>query len=264
MESRFSAASFAARGVSYAPEILQAADDHGLDPGLLAAVAAQETGGPDSNAGRNVVGDGGHGHGLFQIDDRYHAFARTAAAMNPTANAEYAATMLAGLIRRYGSVHRALSAYNAGDPDAVGTVTQWQDGSRLGYADSVLRHEALIAGPTIPLETTTKERTMAFLLPLAAGAGASVVGGLFRGASGAAENAAMGAINAQDEAFQLGLYGSQIANQEQLSLESTLFDQMMDERSENMREVNELRNVDMQERKADDDITKKFIQTLTQ
>lgn len=105
---------------------------------------------------------------------------------------------------------------------------------------------------------------MAFLLPLAAGAGASILGGLFRGASGAADNAAMGAINAQDENFQLGIYASQIANQEQLSVESTVFDQMMDERSENMREINELRNVDMQERKADDDITKKFIQTLTQ
>ncbi len=259
-----SAASLAARGVAYAPEILSAATAQGLDPALLAAVAAQETGGPNSNAGRNVVGDGGHGHGLFQIDDRYHAFARTAAAMAPAANAEYAAAMLAELIRRYGSVRRALSAYNAGAPDAVGTVTEWRDGSRLGYADSVLRHEALIAGLATSPQMTIKERTMAFLLPLAAGAGASLLGGLARGASGAAENAAMGAINAQDEAFQLGLYGSQIANQEQLSLESTLFDQMMDERSENMREVNELRNVDMQERKADDDITKKFIQTLTQ
>lgn len=141
-----SAASLAARGVAYAPEILHAATNHGLDPALLAAVAAQETGGPGANAGRNVVGDGGHGHGLFQIDDRFHAFARTAAAMNPAANAEYAAAMLARLIGRYGSVRQALSAYNAGDPDGVGTVTQWRDGARLGYADSVLRHEGLITG----------------------------------------------------------------------------------------------------------------------
>jgi hypothetical protein len=105
---------------------------------------------------------------------------------------------------------------------------------------------------------------MSFLLPLALGAGSSLLGGLFGSASASAENGAMNAINSQDENFQLGLYASEIANQEQLSLQSTMFDQMMDERSENMREVNTLRNVDMAERKADDDITKKFIQTITQ
>lgn len=144
--SSIDASSLAARGVAYAGDIAAAARDHGLDPALLAAVAAQETGGPGTNGGRNITGDGGHGHGLFQIDDRYHAFARTPSAMDPAANAQYAAGMLSGLIRRYGSVHRALSAYNAGRPDAQGTVTQWGDGTRLGYADSVLRHEAQITG----------------------------------------------------------------------------------------------------------------------
>jgi len=134
-------------GVAYAAQIETAAARHGLDPRLLAAVAAQETGGPGSNSGRNVVGDGGHGRGLFQIDDRYHAFAKTAAAMNPAANAEYAARMLSGLLQRYGGdVHKALSAYNAGDPGATGTVTHWQDGSRLGYADSVMRHYSALGG----------------------------------------------------------------------------------------------------------------------
>ncbi len=105
---------------------------------------------------------------------------------------------------------------------------------------------------------------MSFLIPLAIGAGSSLLGSLVNSASGSAQNAAMNALNQQDENFQLGLYASQIANQEQLSLQSTMFDQMMDERSENMREVNTLRNVDMTERKADDDITKKFIQSITQ
>ena len=45
---------------------------------------------------------------LQQIDDRWHAFARSAAAMNPTANADYAAGMIAGLLSRYGgNVHKA-------------------------------------------------------------------------------------------------------------------------------------------------------------
>lgn len=137
-------------GVAYAPQIEAAAQRHHVDPRLLAAVAAQETGGPGSNSGRNVVGDGGHGHGLFQIDDRFHAFARTAAAADPRANADYAAGMLSGLLRQYGgNVRAALSAYNAGDPHATGTQTTWGDGTRLGYADSVLRHYSQIAGTSV-------------------------------------------------------------------------------------------------------------------
>ena len=132
--------------IAFAPQIDAAARKYGLDARLLAAVAAQETGGPGSTSGRNVVGDGGHGRGLFQIDDRWHPFARTAAAMNPQANADYAAGMLASLLKRYGDVRKALSAYNAGDPNAGGTQTTWQDGKRLGYADSVLRHYATLGG----------------------------------------------------------------------------------------------------------------------
>jgi len=133
----------AARGVNYAPQIVSAAESHGLDPTLLAAVAAQETGGPGQNGGANVVGDGGHGHGLFQIDDRWHAFAGTPQAMDPQSNANYAAGMLSGLLSRYGgNVREALSAYNAGSPSASGTPTTWGDGQTLSYADSVFRHEA--------------------------------------------------------------------------------------------------------------------------
>ncbi|MGC1382069.1 MAG: transglycosylase SLT domain-containing protein [Candidatus Baltobacteraceae bacterium] len=141
------ASRLSAAGVAYAPEIAGAARRYGLDPGLLAAVAAQETGGPDTNAGHNEVGDGGHGHGLFQIDDRSHPFATTAAAMDPAQNADYAAGMIAGSLRRYGGdVREALSAYNTGSPHAVGTRTRWADGSDLGYADSVLRHYQRLTG----------------------------------------------------------------------------------------------------------------------
>lgn len=139
------ALSLAREGVAFAPEIARAAAKYGLDPCLLAAVAAQETGGPGSNAGRNVVGDGGHGHGIFQIDDRSHGFARSANAMNPQANADYAAGMIAGLLRRYGgNVRQALSAYNAGDPNARGTVTPWGDGQRLGLPVSQDKHACSI------------------------------------------------------------------------------------------------------------------------
>ena len=135
------ASRLATTGVAFASQIETAAHRYGLDPSLLAAVAAQETGGPGSNSGHNIVGDGGHGHGLFQIDDRWHPFASTGAAMDPAQNADYAAGMLSGLLKRYGgNVKEALSAYNAGSPTARGTSTTWGDGQRLDYADSVLRH----------------------------------------------------------------------------------------------------------------------------
>lgn len=145
------ASRLAGQGVAFAPQIAGAARRHGIDPELLAAVAAQETGGPGANAGRNVVGDGGHGHGVFQIDDRWHAFATTPDAMNPAKNADYAAGMLSGLLKRYGGdVHEALSAYNAGSPNATGTKTRWSDGSDLAYADSVMRHYQQLTGEAEP------------------------------------------------------------------------------------------------------------------
>jgi hypothetical protein len=155
------AAQLASQGVTYAPQIANAAARHGLDPTLLAAVAAQETGGPGHNGGANVVGDGGHGRGLFQIDDRWHDFARSPQAMDPGANADYAAGMLSSLLNRYGgNVHEALSAFNAGSPEATGTVTTWPDGARLGYADSVLRHQAGLdsGSSSTPLEYAQAEQ----------------------------------------------------------------------------------------------------------
>jgi hypothetical protein len=109
---------------------------------------------------------------------------------------------------------------------------------------------------------------MAFLLPVLEGLGTGVLGsalgGAIGGGAGNVENGVMNALNTQDETFQLGMYASEIQNQEQLQMQSEVFDQMMDERSENMREVDTLRNVDMAQRKMDDSITKKFIQSITE
>jgi Transglycosylase SLT domain len=154
-----------AAGAGFAPQITAAARRAGLDPDLLAAVAAQETGGPASNSGHNVVGDGGHGHGIFQIDDRWHPFASTPAAMDPQKNADYAAGMLAGLLKRFGgNVREALCAYNSGSPSATGTKTTWPDGSTLGYADSVMRHYQQLTGGSAPVaaaQTTAADESSA-------------------------------------------------------------------------------------------------------
>src|SRR5580704_17060898 len=109
---------------------------------------------------------------------------------------------------------------------------------------------------------------MAFLLPVLEGLGTGLLGNAISsaigGGAGNVENGAMNALNSQDETFQLGMYASEVQNQEQLQMQSEVFDQMMDERSENMREVDTLRNVDMAQRNMDDSITKKFIQSITE
>jgi Putative peptidoglycan binding domain/Transglycosylase SLT domain len=99
-----------------------------LPPGLLLAIASQET---DMN---DVVGDGGHGRGLFQIDDRSHTtFLRQQGANRPGGKPAVpaAAKYAAGLVRfnfdfgvKNGVPERdrlkfALSAYNAGAGGAL-------------------------------------------------------------------------------------------------------------------------------------------------
>jgi len=94
-----------------------------LSRGLLLAVASRESG------CRNIVGDHGHGRGVFQIDDRFHGdWLRRQGALAPGAvpSAAAGARYAAGLLRanldegaRRGLVGRrrlkfALSAYNAG------------------------------------------------------------------------------------------------------------------------------------------------------
>jgi hypothetical protein len=147
-------------GIRYGAQIAQAARSHGLDPKLLAAIAAQETGGPGSSSGNNIVGDGGHGHGVFQIDDRTWSFASTPAAMDPAKNADAAASILQDDLSRYGgNVKAALSAYNSGSPTATGTTTTWGDGQTLGYADSVMRHYAELGGDPVALAADNRDAT---------------------------------------------------------------------------------------------------------
>ncbi len=59
------------------------------------------------------------------------------------------------------------------------------------------------------------------------------------------------ALDSQNMAFQL-----------ELQSQSQQFDEMTSEKSELMREQNELRSVAMEQRKADNEITKEFIKTI--
>jgi peptidoglycan hydrolase-like protein with peptidoglycan-binding domain len=141
----------------------------GLAPGILLAVASQET---DMN---DVVGDGGHGRGLFQIDDRSHRDflarfgADRAGGKPPVAEAvKYASALLAWTIDygRQNGVREAdrlkfgLSGYNAG---AGGALKGYQAGDSdarttgADYGRSVLARyavfqELLGGAPVKPLK----------------------------------------------------------------------------------------------------------------
>jgi hypothetical protein len=77
--------------------------------------------------------------------------------------------------------------------------------------------------------------------------------GLLMGGMGLLQNVEQGAQQA---------YAMQA--QSQLNWQSLTFDTAMNQQAENMREMNTLRDVDMQQRKADDSITKKFIESIGQ
>lgn len=118
---------------------------------------------------------------------------------------------------------------------------------------------------------------MSFLLPMAEAAlpsiGGALAGGLAsslmgNGLSGAGEgamsgsNASLSGMLSANSAFNTGLMGQEMGAQDQLDLQATLFDEAMDQQSENMREINSLRDAQMAQRKADDGITKKFIESI--
>ena len=134
--------------VRYREQICHAAQSHGLNPLLLAAVAAQETGGPGADSGANVLGSDGTGHGVFQIDSGSWQTWLTSHhnGMDVAENADKAASILADNLRATGGdVKKALHLYNAGSEKVPSTATTWPDHSTLDYESSVMRHLALLS-----------------------------------------------------------------------------------------------------------------------
>jgi hypothetical protein len=98
------------------------------------------------------------------------------------------------------------------------------------------------------------------------GVAGAVGGGTTAGAAGNVAsglgNVAMSADQSQylaaNEALQAQQLSFQLAEQQQ----ADSFDNVTSEKSEIMRESNELRNVAMEQRKADNEITKEFIKSI--
>jgi|GEM_PF-5566675 len=95
----------------WASYVEAAAKKYSLDPALIFAVMERE-----SN-GRNIKGDGGHGRGLMQIDDRSWGtwLAQNNGGMDPASNIMKGAEILrANLDYFKGDLTKAIAAYNAG------------------------------------------------------------------------------------------------------------------------------------------------------
>jgi peptidoglycan hydrolase-like protein with peptidoglycan-binding domain len=134
-----------------------------LPRGLLVAIASRESG------CRNIVGDGGHGRGAFQIDDRFHrdwlrrhgagsdggvpAVADGAAYAAELLSANYAFGRSKGL-RGKRLLKFAVAAYNAGAGGAWKAVQESgnPDAGTTGgdYAVDVLRRMRLVRGLLTP------------------------------------------------------------------------------------------------------------------
>ena len=99
-------------------ELQEASDNTALDISLLAAIMERESRGGDALTpmGPRGTGDGGHGRGLMQIDDRYHqTFCSDIGQWGDSyQNILYGATILRTGIRSLGSDPKGIAAYNAG------------------------------------------------------------------------------------------------------------------------------------------------------
>jgi peptidoglycan hydrolase-like protein with peptidoglycan-binding domain len=102
------------------PFIHQSELSQGLPRMLLFAIGSRET-----NL-TNEVGDGGHGHGVWQLDDRSHTppgGSWPAFDANVTVQCATAAAMVHGLLARTGgNVEEAAAIYNSGQPGEAGTT----------------------------------------------------------------------------------------------------------------------------------------------
>jgi hypothetical protein len=113
------------------PFITTVNDAYGLPPALLYALGSRET-----NL-QNEIGDGGHGHGVFQLDDRSHPIPPGFDA-DVQAQATMAAQMMKDGFQRYNDWTIACNYYNSGTPDTASTTGG-------DYGPDVMERQAYLA-----------------------------------------------------------------------------------------------------------------------
>lgn len=76
------------------------------------------------------------------------------------------------------------------------------------------------------------------------------------------DNLGLAGILAQEEHNQLAIMEENVKHNERMQWQSTWFNEMLDQRAESMRESNQLRNIAMEQRKADNEITREFVKSI--
>ncbi|WP_211207831.1 transglycosylase SLT domain-containing protein [Gracilimonas tropica] len=156
------------------------ANKYGLSLSLLLAIASRETGmGTDTYVlANNWTGRDGHGKGIMQIDDRYHAIAQMIPADDHPANIEYAARFLSDLRKALPSKKAAIAAYNAGINGVKNVLAQGLDPDVAttgnNYAADVLRRQKMIQKETgfeFPITKAGFMQSIPALLLLSGGGG---------------------------------------------------------------------------------------------
>jgi hypothetical protein len=125
----------------YGALIQASATHHGHRPAVVAGIMMRETEGGLSPAcnppGPACLGDGGHGHGLMQIDDR--SFADYCASQHwkdPASNIDFGCAVLATkraylvshlYLLAYVAEHAAIAAYNCGEGNVRKALEASQD-----------------------------------------------------------------------------------------------------------------------------------------
>ena len=117
--------------------IIHTAEEKRIDPAIIMAMAYKESG-----YNSKAIGDNGNSYGLLQVQPQWH-YGRMQKLcctdlLDPYQNVTVAVDYLAENLDRYGSIDKALTAYNRGSYS--GTVTQ--------YAKSVMAMADKLKGET--------------------------------------------------------------------------------------------------------------------
>jgi len=164
----------------YAALIVDAARAYGVPPQIVAGIMSRESGGGTllSPKGPAGTGDGGHGHGLMQIDDRSHgAFINSGKWKIPRDNINYGTALLAAYrvqavekgVPSPAALYVALAGYNRGLTGAARAFLSGSDPdagtTKANYAHDVLARAELWKDDYAP--TGAELKALKAALPLA-------------------------------------------------------------------------------------------------
>ena len=121
--------------VSLQEHIIKKAEEHGIDPAIIVAMCWKE-----STYKHDAIGDNGNSYGLLQVQPKWH-YGRMQKLgctdlLDPYQNVTVAVDYLCELLNRYGSIDKALTAYNRGSYS--GTVTEYAK-TVLTYAKGLVK-----------------------------------------------------------------------------------------------------------------------------